>query len=115
MILLRTISGWAEVFAKKLGEMGIPVYTGSRTGYFSAPEVQTVLSLLQLIDNPRQDIPMAAVLKSPIVGMDDEELAQIKVENKGLSFSKAVVRLMNIINEKEYTDDYLCGGKTQNE
>ena len=115
VILSRSLSAWGAEFADVLKSCGVPAHITSQMGYFSAYEVQIVLAMLKILDNPYQDIPMAAVLKSPIVGMDDEELAQIKVENKGLSFSKAVVRLMNIINEKEYTDDYLCGGKTQNE
>ncbi|MGN0354393.1 MAG: helicase-exonuclease AddAB subunit AddA [Muricoprocola sp.] len=98
VILLRTISGWAEVFAKKLGEMGIPVYTGSRTGYFSAPEVQTVLSLLQLIDNPRQDIPMAAVLMSPIVGVTAKELAEMRAENQELPFYEICMKQDSLLD-----------------
>ena len=64
VILLRTITGWAEDFAKILGKMGIPVFAGARNGYFSAPEVQTMLALLTIIDNPCQDIPLTAVLYS---------------------------------------------------
>ena len=56
VLLLRTVSGWAESFGEVLESMGIPFYTGMQTGYFSAPEVQTILSMLQILDNPRQDI-----------------------------------------------------------
>ena len=62
---------------------GIPAYAESRTGYFNTIEVETMLSLLSVIDNPMQDIPLAAVLKSPIVGMTDEELAELMAEYKG--------------------------------
>lgn len=78
VLLLRTVSGWAEPFGEVLDSMGIPSYTGSQTGYFSAVEVQTVLAMLQILDNPRQDIAMAAVLKSPIVGLSGAEMAKIK-------------------------------------
>lgn len=78
VILLRTVSGWADAVASVLGNMGIPAYTGSQSGYFSAPEIQTVLALLKVIDNPEQEIPLAAVLRSPIVGMDDAQLAEIR-------------------------------------
>ncbi len=78
VILLRTVSGWAETFSKVLGDMGIPCFTGSRSGYFSATEVRTVLSYLEVLDNPIQDIPLAAVLRSPIGGLMDEELARIR-------------------------------------
>ena len=89
VILLRTISGWGDSFAQILMSMGIPAYTGSRTGYFSAVEVQTVLAMLKIIDNPRQDIPMAAVLSSPVGNMSARELAVIKSEFKELSFYEA--------------------------
>ncbi len=78
VILLRTVSGWAETFGEVLGEMGIPCFTGSQTGYFSAAEIRVVLSYLRILDNPRQDIPLAAVLRSPIGGMTDDELARIR-------------------------------------
>ena len=54
---------------------GIPAVAQTRTGYFATTEVETVLSLLSVIDNPMQDIPMAAVLRSPIIGMNDNEMA----------------------------------------
>ena len=61
VILLRSLSGWSEEFLAVLSDMGIPAYTGTRSGYFSALEVRTVLSFLRVLDNPRQDIPLAAV------------------------------------------------------
>lgn len=79
VILLRTVSGWAETFGEVLGDMGIPCVTGSQKGYFSAVEIRTVLAYLQILDNPIQDIPLAAVLRSAIGGFDDEELAKIRV------------------------------------
>ena len=78
VILLRTVSGWAQAFASALKDAGIPAYTGSQTGYFSTVEVQTVLALLRVLDNPRQDIPLTAVLRSPICGLEDEQLAEIR-------------------------------------
>lgn len=75
VILLRTASGWSDVFAKVLAAQGIPAYSASKTGYFSALEVVTVLNYLRICDNPRQDIPFAAVLHSPIGGCSAEELS----------------------------------------
>ena len=89
VILLRTIQGWADVFNKVLTEMDIPAHTGSGTGYFSAVEVQVVLSILKLIDNPRQDIPMAAVLRSPVVGLSGEEMARIRSAHPQMPFYEA--------------------------
>lgn len=75
VILLRSVSGWTEVFLNILMNEGIPAYAQSRTGYFNTIEVETILSLLTVIDNPMQDIPLAAVMKSPIANITDEELA----------------------------------------
>ncbi|WP_320992483.1 helicase-exonuclease AddAB subunit AddA [Hungatella sp.] len=77
VILLRSLSGFAEDFVNILMNEGIPAYAERRTGYFTAIEVETVLCFLSIIDNPMQDIPLAAVLKSPIVGATDEELASL--------------------------------------
>ncbi len=82
VILLRSMTGWADIFSKVLTQSGIPAHTASRTGYFSTVEIQTVLSMLSILDNPLQDIPLAAVLASPIGGMDGEELARIKTASK---------------------------------
>ncbi len=82
VILLRSITGWADTFLKVLSQEGIPAHTTSQTGYFAAIEIQTVLSMLSILDNPLQDIPAAAVLASPIGGMNGEELARIRTASK---------------------------------
>ncbi len=91
VILLRSLSGYADVLAEVLRDSGIPAHAVSATGYFSAVEVQTVLSYLRILDNPRQDIPLAAVLRSPIVGMTDEELAQVRLVSREESFHECVL------------------------
>lgn len=75
VILLRSISGWSEAFINVLTQEGIPAYAETGTGYFDTIEVENILSMLSVIDNPIQDIPLASVLRSPIVGMTEEELA----------------------------------------
>ncbi len=89
VLLLRSLSVYGDTFTKVLMEAGIPAHTTSKTGYFSALEVQIILSYLRILDNPFQDIPLAAVLKSPIGGFSDEELAQIRVTDREKSFSEA--------------------------
>lgn len=91
VILLRSLSGWADSFASVLNDAGIPAHTLSATGYFSAVEVQTVLSMLRILDNPRQDIPLAAVLRSPMAGMSDEELALLRLRNADAPFCDVVL------------------------
>ena len=78
VILFRSPAAFAENYGKVLESMGIPVYVGTRSGYFSAREVQVVLSLLKIIDNSSQDIPLAAVLLSSIGGFSKKETALIK-------------------------------------
>lgn len=77
VILLRSTTGWTGTFLSVLLNEGIPAYAESRTGYFTTVEVETVLSMLSVIDNPMQDIPLAAALKSPMGGITDEELARL--------------------------------------
>ena len=93
VILLRSAARWSETFAEVLGSMGIPVYSSSRTGYFSAPEVVTLLDYLRICDNPRQDIPLAGVLRSPMVGCTNEELALLRLQQKEGLLYDCVVKL----------------------
>ena len=90
VVLLRSAAGWADIFVQVLKEEGIPAYTQSREGYFSVPEVVTVLHCLRITDNPRWDIPLAAVLRSPMVGCTDAELAQLRIACPDLSLYDAV-------------------------
>lgn len=101
VILLRSLSGWADSLVEVLNENGIPAHTVSSTGYFSTVEVQTVLSMLRLLDNPRQDIPMAAVLRSPMVGLTDEELAVLRLEDGSVPFHEAVLELAEGLYEED--------------
>lgn len=82
VILLRSVSGWAESFTEVLARHGIPAFAESRTGYFNTPEVNTILNLLAVIDNPIQDIPLASVLKAPFAGLTDGELAHVTALHK---------------------------------
>lgn len=88
VILLRTMAGWSETFLEVLTGQGIPAYADTGSGYFRAMEVLKTLSFLRILDNPKQDIPFAAVLHSPIAGCTSEELAVIRT-------------LFGVISEKE--------------
>lgn len=78
VILLRSFGKYADTFLEVFEQKGIPAHATSRSGYFKTQEIQTILSLLRILDNPCQDIPLAAVLRSPIGGFSDEELAELK-------------------------------------
>lgn len=81
-ILLRTMSGWAETFKRILNSLNIPASVTTKTGYFSTIEVAAVLDYLQILDNPRQDIPLAGALRNLPEGFDLKELSQITVIGK---------------------------------
>ncbi|WP_410767977.1 helicase-exonuclease AddAB subunit AddA [Fontibacillus sp. BL9] len=91
VILLRSTLSWAPVMIEELRMEGIPAFGELSQGYFQASEVETMLSLLQIIDNPLQDIPLAAVLRSPIYGLSEEELAEIRLAAGTGNFFEALL------------------------
>ncbi|WP_400162552.1 helicase-exonuclease AddAB subunit AddA [Brevibacillus sp. TJ4] len=92
VILLRATSGWGEIMQEELRKAGIPVHAEQTSGYFAATEVEIMLSLLRVIDNPLQDIPLAGVLRSPLVGLSEEHLAQIRMQYPAGTFHQAVLQ-----------------------
>ncbi|GIN93216.1 ATP-dependent helicase/nuclease subunit A [Siminovitchia terrae] len=95
VILLRSLT-WAQDIMDELKHEGIPVYANLSSGYFEATEVTVMMSLLKVVDNPDQDIPLAAVLRSPIVGLDEEALAQIRMNFRKGSFYEAVKKFVKM-------------------
>lgn len=89
VILTRSIKGWAEDLSAVLAEEGIPAYSVSREGYFETYEVSVLLDYLKILDNARQDLPLAAVLASPFGGMTAEEMAEIRIAFPNLTFYEA--------------------------
>ncbi len=109
VILLRSAKFQAETYAQVLRDFGIPVYSASGVGYFESMEVRDVLSLLRLLDNQQQDIPMAAVLRSPLSGLPhpEDNLARIRLAYPAESaaatpipFHQAVVRYAAEIDDE---------------
>lgn len=98
-ILFRSFT-WSSTFLEQFQELGIPVYAETTTGYFDAPEVSTVIALLQIIDNPYQDIPLAAVLRSPIYGLTEGELARIRLADRKATFYGALKAYLRKADEK---------------
>lgn len=82
VILLRTNRNYDEIYSRVLQEAGIPTHIASKTGYFTTTEVETLLQFLRILDNPLQDIPLAAVMKSMFGNFTDEELAIIRASRK---------------------------------
>lgn len=90
VILLRATQGWDEEFKTVLEQEGIPVYITARTGYFAATEVQELLQVLRVLDNPRQDIPLYGMLKSVFGGFSEEEIALLRAGGGGRSLYEAL-------------------------
>lgn len=78
VILTRSVTGWADTFADALMDRGIPAYTDSSTGYFSVREIQVILSMLTIVDNPVQEISLAAVMMSYFGGFTAAELGMVR-------------------------------------
>ena len=90
VILLRAGNGWDETFKEILEQEGIPVYIASKTGYFAASEVQELLQVLRVLDNPRQDIPLYGMMKSVFGDFTEEEIALLRAGRRGCSLYEAL-------------------------
>ena len=90
-ILMRaTSSGKAEIYADALADNNIPSYFDDKSGFFTAAEVSTMINLMRVIDNPIQDIPLLAVMLSPIFGFTADELAKLRIDNRKAPLYKCV-------------------------
>lgn len=99
VILLRSIRYKSEQFAEVLRRAGIPVHAQSGTGYFESTEIRDMLALLSLLENQRQDIPLATVLRSPLAKLPAPEDAMARVRmaypatgDEAVTFHDALVR-----------------------
>ena len=104
VVLLRAPSSKVEGFAKEFSRAGVPFHA-ARGGFYDTTEVSDLLSLLQLLDNPLQDIPLLAVLRSPLVGLSLDELAFIRAEKRDGKFWEALEKNQKseIRNQKSET------------
>ncbi|MCB1125476.1 MAG: UvrD-helicase domain-containing protein, partial [Verrucomicrobiae bacterium] len=95
VILLRSPGGRAEAYAKIFEQAGVPL-SATRTGLFQAIECLDLLNLLRLLDNPLQDLPLLAVLRSPLVGMDVNELATVRLPQRSGDYWTALARFARV-------------------
>ena len=123
VILLRTTSDTAKVYEKELTQNGFPTFTDTGSNYFETEEIQIILSVLKVIDNPNNDIPLVTVLRSPIGGFTDNELIEIRLEEKNGLFYQAleatrektqklelknkVEKFLNMLNDWQQKQEYL--------
>ena len=91
-ILLRSITGIANVYEKEISMLGIPVYSDSSGEYLQSIEIETIMSLLRIINNPMQDIPLVTVMRSPIGNFTDNELIEIRLNDRNSNFYEALMK-----------------------
>ncbi|MDR0858187.1 MAG: UvrD-helicase domain-containing protein [Oscillospiraceae bacterium] len=98
-IILRATKDKSLHYVNALRAYGIPASDSKRSDFFARDEIMLLLSYLQIIDNPRQDVPLIAVLCSPLYLFDPSELAEIRESKNGVSFYEAVWEAQNSKNE----------------
>lgn len=101
-ILLRSPGNVANIYEKELNELGIPVFSDASSEYLESIEIDTIISLLKIIDNPLQEIPLVTVLRSPIGGFDDNELTEIRLNKRNGNYYYALLESSEIENELGY-------------
>ena len=124
VILLRTTSNVANIYEKELNKLELPVFSDSTSSYFETEEIQTILSVLRIIDNPNSDIPLVTVLRSEIGSFTDNELVEIRLASKNTSYyealeevknnneesnlKKKVINFLNMLEEWQQKQEYLA-------
>jgi len=106
-VLLRSTQNREEVFAEEFARMGIPAIANYQGSYIESPEVSQVLSLLQIIDNPLQDIPLATVLRSSIGGFSLDELVEIRIGQSGTLFQALLAAAISDKEVSTHAADFL--------
>lgn len=104
VILLRATKNWSDVFLDELSAMGIPAFADTGTGFFRTIEIQVIMSLLQLIDNPLQDIPLLSVLRSPIVSFTTNELVELRLADRNATLFDCLKKLAATHRKTEQRD-----------
>ena len=99
VILLRATSNTAPIYEKEISELNIPVYSDSSEEYLESIEIQTIMSVLKIIDNPMQDIPLVTVLRSMIGGFTDNELVEIRLVDKYCNFYETMQKALLQVDE----------------
>ena len=122
VILLRSTSDKAEIYEKELEKLEIPVFSDSNSSYLETPEIQTVINMLKIIDNPMQDIPLVSILRSPIAKFTDDELIEIRVGRENKTFYESLLEakeksseaiknkieaFLNMLEEFKLANEYL--------
>ena len=100
VVLLRSTSSAAPIYEQEILNLELPVFSDSSQEYLDSIEIQTIMSLLKIIDNPIQDIPLVTVLRSVIGKFTDDELVQIRLSDKYDNFYTCMQKAMIDVNKK---------------
>lgn len=112
VVLLRSTQNLAPIYEKEISNLNLPVFSDTGTQYLESVEIQTMMSMLKIIDNPKQDIPLVTVLRSEICGFSDNDLINIKVNSKvdrTKSFYEVLIDAKDKVEKdlKDRIDDFL--------
>lgn len=94
VILMRSPSSNTKILEEVFLEYNIPIYAESTGGYFDTFEVDTIINLLKIIDNPMQDIPLISVMYSPIYNFTSTELSEIRFVDRKLKFYELLIKIL---------------------
>ena len=92
VILLRATSHAAPIYEKELSQQNMPVFSDTSAQYLESTEIQNILSILKIMDNPLQDIPLVTVLRSPIGNFTDNDLVEIRLADPTSYFYYAILK-----------------------
>ena len=120
VILLRATTTVAPIYENEISQLGFPVFSDASSEYLEAMEIQTIMSVLKIIDNPLQDIPLVTVLRSSIGGFTDNDLVEIRLKNKNQAFyyslkeydgdenlKNKITRFLDYVNKWRYEEKYM--------
>lgn len=100
IILLRATTNIAPIYEKELADLNLPVFSDSSLQYLDTMEIQIIVSILKIINNPIQDIPLVTVLRSPIFAFTDNDLISIRLTDKSCSFYESMIKARLVVNEQ---------------
>ena len=108
-VLLRATSTMAPIYEKEIADLDLPVFSDTSSTYLDSMEVQIIMSLLKIIDNPMQDIPLVTVMRSMIGGFTDNDLIEIRLADKYENFYESVIksRIQVNVSLRDKIDNFL--------
>ncbi len=109
VVLLRSTKEPAPIFEKEILNLGMPVFSDSSAEYLESIEIQTIMSLLKIIDNPLQEIPLVTIMRSSIGGFTDNELVEIRLSDKYDNFYNTILKAKKNVEKalREKIDKFL--------